>query len=116
MPSPMDACDNLVNIEVPSPSALDTMLKRKLEDSSEELTFPCKKVAVCPPSLVTSNSSDGMTNGAHTTASKPQQPKLTKAEREAVKAERAREKDLERQKREDEKARREEERIKKVFC
>lgn len=116
MPSPMDECDNLVNIEVPPPSALDTILKRKLDDSSEELTFPFKKVAVCPPSLVKSNCSDGMAKGPHNTASKPQQPKLTKAEREAVKAEKAREKELERQKREEEKVRREEERIKKVFA
>jgi len=116
MPSPMDECDNLVNIEVPVSSAGDTFLKRKREDSSEELPFICKKAAVSPPSLIKSNSADGMANGTYTTAFKGQQPTLTKAEREALKAEKAKEKELERQKREEEKARREEERIRKVFA
>jgi hypothetical protein len=114
MPSPMDECDNLVNIEPAPQSPPDGMLKRKLDGSAEEYSFPCKKMAVSPPSLhKSSNSSDGTTNSTHKPTSNPAQPKLSKAEREAVKAEKAKERELERQKREAEKAKREEEKVKK---
>jgi hypothetical protein len=109
----MDECDNLVNIEPAPQSPPDGMLKRKLDGSGEEFSFPCKKVAVSPPSLNKSSSSDGTTNSTHKPASNPPQPKLSKAERETVKAEKAKERELERQKREAEKAKREEEKVKK---
>jgi hypothetical protein len=114
MPSPMDECDNLANIEPSPQSPPDGMLKRKLDGSAEEFSFPCKKMAVSPPSLnKSSNSLDGTTNSTCKPASNPAQPKLSKAEREAVKAEKAKERELERQKREAEKAKREEEKVKK---
>jgi len=109
----MDECANLVNIEPPPQSPPDGILKRKLDGSAEEFAFPCKKMAVSPPSLNKSNSSDGTANGTHKAPANPAQPKLSKAEREAIKAEKAKERDLERQKREAEKAKREEDKQKK---
>ena len=110
MPSPMDECDNVININ-PSPS---TDLKRKVDGSLEELIFPCKKIAISQ--VHKSNSPEDAT-----TSSAVAQVKLTKAEREVLKMEKAREREMERQKRElerqtreEEKHKREEERLKKV--
>ena len=97
----MDECNNLVNID-PSDA---TILKRKLDGSSEELSFPCKKIAMSPPNKA--NGSDGSMTS--TTPSVPQ-IKLTKAEREVLRMEKAKERELERQKREQERQKREEER------
>lgn len=109
----MGECDNLVNIEA-SPANDPTVLKRKLDGSSGEFSFPCKKIAVLPKS----NSSDILTTPLTPSAL---QVKLTKAEREAMRMEKAKERDMERQKREqertkreEEKQKREEERMKKV--
>jgi hypothetical protein len=100
----MDECDNLVNIDT-----TDThLLKRKLDGSSEELSFPCKKIAISPAHK--SNPPDVSTTP---TTTSELQIKLNKAEREAVKAEKAKERKIERQKREQEKQKREEERQKR---
>ena len=97
----MDECDNILNID-PSDT---NILKRKLDGLSEELSFPCKKIAVTPP-----NKSNGLDiSMTHTTLSVPQ-IKLTKAEREVLKMEKAKEREMERQKREQERQKREEER------
>jgi predicted ribosome quality control (RQC) complex YloA/Tae2 family protein len=113
MGSPMDECDNIVNID-PSQLLDTTLLKRKLDSSSDELSLPSKKVAV----LLTSESG---TQDVSATGATPLQVKLTRAERDALKLEKVREReierqrrDLERQRREEEKLKREEERLKKV--
>lgn len=114
----MDECNNLVNID----SSDTAILKRKLDGSSEELSFPCKKIAMSPQNK--SNCPDGSITS--TTPSVPQ-IKLTKTEREVLKMEKSKERELERLKREQErrmreeereqeKQKREEERLKKVCC
>jgi hypothetical protein len=119
----MDECDNLMNIDTP-PSSDAPVLKRKLDPSAEELTFPCKKVAVSPvekPIIqdvpMTPIKQHTLTNTTSTSVAVSQaaasQVKLSKAEREAVKAEKAKEKEMERLKREAEKSKREEERLKR---
>ena len=80
----MDECDNILNID----PADTTILKRKLDRSSEELSFPCKKIAMSPPSK--SNGLD--VSMTHTIPSVPQ-IKLTKAECEALKMEKSKERD-----------------------
>jgi hypothetical protein len=113
MPSPMDECDNIVNIDPPQlPDT--TLLKRKLDESLEELSLPSKKVAV----LITSNSG---IEDAFATGVAPPQAKLTKAERDALRLEKSKEREMERKRRdlarqqkEEEKLKREEERLKKV--
>ena len=97
----MDECNNLVNID----SSDTIILKRKLDGSSEELSFPCKKIAISLANKL--NGSDGSMTPI---APSMPQTKLTKAEREALKMEKAKERELERQKREQERQKREEER------
>lgn len=102
----MDECDHLTNID-PSPSS-DASLKRKSDGTADELTFPCKKVAVSPiPKPIVLDVSTTPTNNV------VNQVKLSKAEREALKAEKAKEREMERQKREADKVKREEERLKR---
>jgi len=111
MPSPMDECDNRMNIDTTSPS---NELKRKLDGSIEELSFPCKKAGVSPITITKVNGVIGeelMTptkNGTSLT-----QVKLSKAEKEALKLEKAREREAERLRREQEKLKREEEKQKR---
>jgi hypothetical protein len=118
MPSPMDECDHLMNID-PMPMNDASILKRKLDGSSEELSFPCKKIAASPVEKL--NVSEVSMATMTPTKTVPTQPKLTKAERDALKLEKAKEREVERQKREqekqkreEEKSKREEERLKKV--
>jgi hypothetical protein len=120
MPSPMDECDNLMNIH-PSQSSDASVLKRKLDGTTEELAFPCKKVSVSLPDKANVMDLDVTTIPTMGTPTKTtmtptkvsSQVKLSKAEREALKLEKAKERDLERQKREAEKLKREEERVKR---
>ena len=117
MPSPMDDCDNRMNIDT-SPS---TELKRKLDGSEDDLSFPCKKTSVSPISIkVNGDVEESMTPSKNGTGI---QVKLSKAEKEALRVEKAKEreaerlkKEQERVKREEEKRKREEERLKKVSC
>jgi cell division protein FtsN len=112
MPSPMDECDNVVNIET-SPSTDQTLLKRKLDGNSDELSFPCKKVAMSPIPKLPSPEGATTPTTASPSASMGTQVKLTKAERELLKAEKSKEREAERQKREEEKQKREEEKQKR---
>jgi len=104
MPSPMDENDNRMNIDA-SPLSDATLQKRKLDGSSEELSFPCKKLAVTPAPAKTNPSDIRMTP----TKSSMPQVKLSKAEREALKLLKAQERETERLKREEERLRREQE-------
>jgi hypothetical protein len=103
MPSPMDECDNVMNID----HTVNDGLKRKLDGASDELSFPCKKVAISPVKPTMPD--------PHITTTTPTlaAPKLSKAERDAQKAEKAKERELERLKKEQEKLKREEEKRKK---
>jgi hypothetical protein len=112
MPSPMDECDHLINID-PITTGDTSILKRKLDGSSEELSFPCKKIAGSPVEKL--NVPDVSMTMMTPTKAAPAQPKLTKAERDALKMEKAKEREVERQKKEQEKQKREEERLKKVM-
>jgi len=125
MPSPMDECTDITNID-PTPSNDSTPLKRKLDSSSlEELPFPCKKVVISPiPKLLSSDvlpvQTITSTQPAHSAATENgagNQIKLSKVEREWLKAEKAKEKELERikrdQEKEQEKLKREQDRLKK---
>ncbi len=103
MPSPMDECVNVVNID----HTVNDGLKRKLDDTSDELSFPCKKVAMSPVKSTTPDLYVAVTTP--TSAA----PKLSKADRDAQKVEKAKERELERQKKEQEKLRREEEKRRK---
>jgi hypothetical protein len=112
MPSPMDECDHLMNID-PKPTNDASILKRKLDGSYEELSFPCKKIAGSPVEKL--NVPEASMTTMTPTKTAPTQPKLTKAERDALKMEKAKEREVERQKKEQEKQKREEERLKKVM-
>jgi hypothetical protein len=109
MPSPMDECDHLSNIE-PISTNDTSVLKRRLDASNEELSFPCKKIAVSP---VEKLSVPDVTTLPTPMKTATIQPKLTKAERDALKMEKAKEREAERQKKEQERQKREEERLKK---
>lgn len=100
MPSPMDECVNVMNID----HTVNDGLKRKLDGASDELSFPCKKVAMSPVKPTT-------LLDPHTATTTPTSAalKLSKADRDAQKAEKAKERELERQKREEEKRRKDEE-------
>ena len=103
-PSAIPPGDNPPSLSDTATSLEETTFhKRKLEGASEELLFPCKKVAVAMP-LKTNNVSVPCATA----------PKLTKAERDTIKLEKAKERELERQKRDEAKLKREEERVKKV--
>ena len=119
MPSPMDECDNITNIE-PAPPTLDlTTLKRKSEVLEElALQFPVKSIAMATPTK--SSVPSPIPEGTTPTQTSPRL-KLTKTEKEALKAEKLKEKEAERLKKEQEKQKRieerqqrEEERLKKV--
>lgn len=99
----MDECDNVMNID----HTVNDGLKRKLDGPSDELSFPCKKVAMSPVKPATPDPH------VVTTTPIPAAPKLSKAERDAQKAEKARERELERNKKEQEKLRREEDKRRK---
>ena len=103
MPSPMDECVNVMNID----HTVNDGLKRKLDGTSDELSFPCKKVAMSP---VKPNMPD-----PHAAATTPTSaaPKLSKADKDVQKAEKAKERELERQKKDQDKLRREEEKRRK---
>jgi chromatin assembly factor 1 subunit A len=92
----------------PSPPSDDTAtLKRKSEGHSEELSFPCKKVAVVlVPKIASADLSSYKSMAS-------QQQKLTKDEREALKLEKTMEKEIKRQKREQEELIREQKRLKR---
>jgi len=112
----MDECDNVVNIDT---STDQTVLKRKLDGNSDELSFPCKKVAMAPiPKLPSPEGTTIPPASVAAAATSPTtnagtQVKLTKAEREWFKMEKAKEREAERQKREEEKQKREEEKQKR---
>ena len=106
----MEECDNRVNIET-SLSADQTVLKRKLDANSDELSFPCKKVVMAPIPKVPSQGATTTPTAANTMIEI--QAKLTKAEREWLKMEKAKGREAERLKREEERGKREEERQKR---
>jgi hypothetical protein len=108
----MDEYDNLTNIDR-SPSSDTSVLKRKLDGSTDELTFPCKRVAVSPAEKTTILDVSTLDVTTTPTKSGLTPVKLNKAEREWLKTEKIKEREMERQKREAEKLKREEERVKR---